>query len=110
MSFDQFDLDPRCLDVLDDQNIVTPTPVQEQAIPLVLDGRDVVAIAQTGTGKTLAFVLPGLTLLAQGKSKRNSMLVLAPFVNDGERDAEPFGVGASSFDAAGIGRNNNQIL
>ncbi len=78
MSFDQFDLDPRCLDVLEKQDIVTPTPVQEQAIPLVMEGRDVVAIAQTGTGKTLAFVMPGLTLLAQGKLRNNSMLVLVP--------------------------------
>ena len=78
MSFDDFDLDSRCLDLLDDRGIVTPTPVQEEAIPLVLDGRDVVGIAQTGTGKTLAFVLPALTLLAQGKPKRNSMLVLVP--------------------------------
>ncbi|MDK1022242.1 MAG: DEAD/DEAH box helicase [Candidatus Hydrogenedentes bacterium] len=78
MSFDHFDLDPRCLDLLEAQNIVTPTPVQEQAIPLVMEGRDAVAIAQTGTGKTLAFVLPGLTLLARGKLKHNSMLVLVP--------------------------------
>ncbi|MCH8180515.1 MAG: DEAD/DEAH box helicase [Proteobacteria bacterium] len=58
--------------------IVTPTAVQAAAIPIALEERDVVAIAQTGTGKTLGFVLPGLTLLARGSVARNQMLVLLP--------------------------------
>ncbi len=78
MTFDEFEIDPRCLHVLNQQNITEPTPVQEQAIPLALTGKDLVAVAQTGTGKTLAFALPSLTRLAQGKIKRNLMLVLLP--------------------------------
>ncbi|MDP7640265.1 MAG: DEAD/DEAH box helicase, partial [Candidatus Hydrogenedentes bacterium] len=78
MSFEEFDLDPRCLHVLNQQSITEPTPVQDQAIPIALEGKDLVAVAQTGTGKTLAFALPSLTRLAQGKIKRNLMLVLLP--------------------------------
>lgn len=78
MTFEDFDLEPRCLKVLSDQNIVTPTPIQEESIPIILDGHDVFAIAQTGTGKTLAFVLPGLTRLLRDKPNRNSMLILIP--------------------------------
>ncbi len=78
MSFDQFNIDPRCLAVLDHQGIKQPTPVQEKAIPVALEGRDVLAIAQTGTGKTLGFSLPSLTRLAMDRPKRNSMLVVTP--------------------------------
>ncbi len=78
MPFDDFEIDPRCLRVLQSQGIEIPTPVQEQAIPIALTGRDVVATAQTGTGKTLAFTLPALTTLAAGPLKHNMMLVLAP--------------------------------
>lgn len=78
MSFDEFDLDPRCLRVLKQQQITEPTPIQEKAIPIVLEERDLVGVAQTGTGKTLAFVLPSLTRLARGRTMRNSMLVLVP--------------------------------
>src|SRR5690606_11113034 len=66
-----------CLAVLKRQNILVPTPVQAAAIPIALEGRDVMAIAQTGTGKTLGFGLPALTRLAQGRGK-NRMLVLTP--------------------------------
>jgi len=78
MTFDEFDLDPRCLSVLGAQGIVNPTPVQEQAIPLALAGKDLIATAQTGTGKTLGFALPALSRLAQEKSRHNRMLVLVP--------------------------------
>lgn len=78
VSFEKLNIDPRCLNVLARQCITKPTPVQAQAIPVALEGRDVVAIAQTGTGKTLAFGLPSLTLLAQGSVRGTRMLVLAP--------------------------------
>ena len=58
MSFDQLGLTPELLRAVADQGYTEPTPVQAQAIPLVLAGRDVLAGAQTGTGKTAAFVLP----------------------------------------------------
>ena len=78
MSFDQFSIHPRCLAILKKQGITTPMPIQAKAIPAALEGRDIVAIAQTGTGKTLAFALPALTLLAGGACERNAMLVLTP--------------------------------
>ncbi|MDD2901262.1 MAG: DEAD/DEAH box helicase [Syntrophales bacterium] len=57
---------------------ITPTPIQAQAIPLVMQGRDVVGLAQTGTGKTAAFVLPVLHRLMQGGRRRVRALVMAP--------------------------------
>jgi ATP-dependent RNA helicase RhlE len=78
MSFSNYAIDPRCLSVLDAQRLTEPTPIQAEVIPVALTGRDVVAVAQTGTGKTLAFTLPSLTRLAQGPKQRNMMLVLTP--------------------------------
>jgi len=78
MSFQQFNLDPRCHKILKAQRITEPTPVQKRTIPVALDGRDLVGVAQTGTGKTLAFVLPALTRLASRRPVTNSMLVITP--------------------------------
>ena len=62
-SFAELGLNEQILAGVDALGFTTPTPVQEQAIPLVLEGRDVVASAQTGTGKTAAFTLPALQLV-----------------------------------------------
>jgi ATP-dependent RNA helicase RhlE len=78
MSFDEFGLDPRCLDALQKMEIVSPTPVQAEAIPIALERKDLVAVAQTGTGKTLGFLLPSLTHLAKTGPHQNQMLVLVP--------------------------------
>jgi ATP-dependent RNA helicase RhlE len=78
VSFDELNIDPRCLRVLKANRITTPTPVQAQAIPVALEGYDLVAVAQTGTGKTLAFGLPALTRLAREDVRGTRMLVLAP--------------------------------
>jgi ATP-dependent RNA helicase RhlE len=63
MSFDRLGLSPELLRAVASQGYIVPTPVQTEAIPLVLDGRDLLAGAQTGTGKTAAFVLPMLQRL-----------------------------------------------
>jgi len=78
MSFKQFEIHPKCLSVIESQGLTKPTPIQNEAIPVALDGSDVIAVAQTGTGKTLAFTLPALTRLANGKRGRTRMLVLTP--------------------------------
>ncbi len=82
MTFDQLGLSQPVLQALDLKNYTVPTPIQAQAIPHVLAGRDVLGIAQTGTGKTAAFVLPAIDRLrgsGRGTPRRSCrMLVLAP--------------------------------
>ena len=80
MFFDELDINDDLLDALDIMNFVECTPVQERAIPLVLEGRDLLASAQTGTGKTAAYLLPVLELLSRGGSPENKVnaLVLVP--------------------------------
>jgi len=80
MSFEQLGLIPRLLNTIADQGYNTPTPIQAQTIPVILDGQDVLGGAQTGTGKTAAFALPVLQILNQNgkKSRRPRCLVLAP--------------------------------
>ncbi|MSP54099.1 MAG: DEAD/DEAH box helicase [Myxococcales bacterium] len=81
VSFAALALDPRVLAAIVDAGYTTPTPVQLAAIPAVLAGQDVVGIAQTGTGKTAAFMLPILTKLAAlpaDAPRGTKVLVLAP--------------------------------
>ena len=69
MQFTDLNLLPELLKAIDDKGYTTPSPIQEQAIPAVLAGRDLMAAAQTGTGKTAGFTLPLLQILAQGLSQ-----------------------------------------
>ena len=67
MRFDELDLEDEILDGLDDMNFQEMTPVQEHTIPVILEGRDIIGCAQTGTGKTAAYTLPLLNrLLIEG--------------------------------------------
>lgn len=67
MQFTDLNLLPELLKAIDEKGYSTPSPIQQQAIPAVLAGRDLMAAAQTGTGKTAGFTLPLLQLLAQGQ-------------------------------------------
>lgn len=76
-AFEQFGLDPRLVKTIDGLGFDTPTPIQAMAIPPLLDGRDVIGQAQTGTGKTAAFALPLLSNLDR-QQRQVQVLVLTP--------------------------------
>ena len=78
MDFREFSFHPRIASGIQAVGYSQPTPIQAQAIPVVLEGRDMIGVAQTGTGKTAAFVLPVLQRLADGKRGNVRALVLAP--------------------------------
>jgi len=75
MKFDELKLHPSLLKAVKDQNYVTPTKIQEKAIPLILNKKDILGSAQTGTGKTAAFALPILHLLIKEKKQNSSISV-----------------------------------
>lgn len=73
MNFDELDLENEVLDGLWSMNFTECTPIQEKAIPVILQGRDIIACAQTGTGKTAAYLLPILNSLVKNKHPENSI-------------------------------------
>ncbi len=80
MSFEKLGLDEKLLKAIAEVGYSTPTPIQEQAIPIVLMARDVVGVAQTGTGKTASFTLPMIEILDGGRAKARMprSLILTP--------------------------------
>ena len=78
MNFSDLGLEPELLRAVADKGYDTPTPIQAKAIPAVLSGRDVLAGAQTGTGKTAGFVLPLLQKLGKAAGRAPRVLVLSP--------------------------------
>lgn len=80
MRFEEMDLEDAVLDGLYDMNFDEATPVQELTIPIILEGKDVIACAQTGTGKTAAYVLPVINELSKGKHPADAInaVIMAP--------------------------------
>lgn len=79
MEFTEFNLHPDLLDGIDALNYSKATPIQEQAIPLILQGRDLIGCAQTGTGKTAAFILPIINeIIESGESGYTQALIIVP--------------------------------
>jgi ATP-dependent RNA helicase RhlE len=90
MGFKKFNLDSRLLTAVNRAGYAVPTPVQEEAIPVALAGHDLVGTAQTGTGKTAAFVLPILNKLLSGPRRCMRALVLTPTRELAEQNHEAF--------------------
>ena len=78
MSFKNFKFDPKIEDSIAACGYTLPTPIQKEAIPPILDGRDILGLAQTGTGKTAAFALPLIQRLLDGPRKKVRALIVAP--------------------------------
>ena len=96
MSFESLGLNPDLLRALSDLNHNSPTPIQKQTIPPIIEGRDVLGVAQTGSGKTGGFLLPSLhrNKRAQGERVRHQILVLSPtreLAGQIERSAREYG-------------------
>jgi superfamily II DNA/RNA helicase len=92
MSFAELGLSPELLKAVEEAGYNTPTPIQQQAIPVVLMGRDVLGVAQTGTGKTAGFTLPMIDILAgsRAKARMPRSLILAPTRELASQVAENF--------------------
>ncbi len=92
--FNDLNLDPKVLKAVAEAGYETPTPIQAGAIPAALEGRDVLGIAQTGTGKTASFTLPMITLLGRGRARARMprSLVLCPTRELAAQVAENFDV------------------
>jgi len=79
MKFNELGFEPQVLEALDAMGFEKPTPIQQEAIPAVMDNKDMIAVAQTGTGKTAAFVLPILnSICKRGSSDKVSTIIIVP--------------------------------
>ena len=80
MKFSELELEESVLEALDAMRFDECTPIQEQAIPIILEGKDLIAVAQTGTGKTAAFLLPVLNKLCKGEHRQDviNCVVMSP--------------------------------
>src|SRR5882724_3141801 len=91
-TFESLGLSPQLLKAVADSGYTTPTPIQAQGIPYVLQGKDLIGIAQTGTGKTASFTLPMIEILARGRAKARMprTLILEPTRELAAQVAESF--------------------
>ena len=96
--FSELNLNPKVLKAIEEAGYDTPTPIQAGAIPPALEGKDVLGIAQTGTGKTASFTLPMITMLARGRARARMprSLVLCPTRELAAQVAENFDIYAKN--------------
>ena len=79
MNFSEFGFDPTLMEGIEAMGFEKPTPIQEQAIPAILQGNDIIGAAQTGTGKTAAFLLPVIqNIIASKEANKTRTLVIVP--------------------------------
>jgi len=108
LTFHDFNFDTRLVDGLDSMGIRIPTPIQEQAIPVILQQKDLIACAQTGTGKTAAYLLPILSRIIHTEKRHLNTLIIAPtreLAQQIDQQIEGFGyfLGVSSISIYGGG-------
>lgn len=108
MTFHDFKFTQQLQDGLDAMSFSKPTPIQEQAIPIILSGKDVIACAQTGTGKTAAYLLPILNKIVAAEVRHLNTLIIAPtreLAQQIDQQVEGFGyfLGISSLSVYGGG-------
>lgn len=111
MRFDEFDFEPGIQDAVDAMNFRECTPIQEQAIPYIMDGRDIIGVAQTGTGKTAAYLLPVLNALTRGGYPENAVncVIMSPtreLAQQIDQQVEGFSYFASVSSVAVYGGND----
>ena len=78
MKFEDLDLAPEIIEAISYMGFETASPIQEKAIPVAITGKDILAVAQTGTGKTAAFTLPILNDILKNRIKGTSTLIITP--------------------------------
>jgi len=78
MKFEEFGFEDGLMESLGYMGFIEATPIQEQAIPIVMDGHDLIGCAQTGTGKTGAFLLPVINEIMKSDSDKTTVLVVVP--------------------------------
>ena len=108
MTFHDFNFDTRLVDGLDAMGIRTPTPIQQQAIPVIMQQKDLIACAQTGTGKTATYLLPILNRIIHTEKRHLNTLIIAPtreLAQQIDQQIEGFGyfLGISSISIYGGG-------
>ena len=91
MSFETFNFHPSIMAGVRALGYTTPTPIQVRAIPPIMQGRDIIGLAQTGTGKTAAFVLPLLQRLLQGPRRQVRAVIISPTRELAEQTCEAIG-------------------
>lgn len=108
MTFQDFKFDERLLDGLFSMGYNSPTPIQQQAIPVIQEGKDLIACAQTGTGKTAAYLLPVINKIIHDEKRHLNTLIIAPtreLAQQIDQQIEGFGyfIGISSISVYGGG-------